>query len=188
MQQITEASAGTLPQLTGGGVSEELTPDWFNHNAPVQPPPGSVQHVVTKRDNWDDSQLRREFADPPLRWQSRPLWFWNGKLDAEKTKGLVAACRAAGYYGMGILPCKGMGVDFMSPEFLKHYKVAVDEASRLGMKMCFYDEFWFPSGSAGGLLAKHYPEALLRNQRYALHRHPHPPSGHPLPSDGRGTG
>ena len=28
----------------------------------------------------DDSELRREFADPPLRWQSRPLWFWNGKL------------------------------------------------------------------------------------------------------------
>ena len=78
----------------------------------------------------DDAELRREFAEPPLRWQSRPLWFWNGKLDAEKTKGMVAACKAAGYYGMGILPCNGMGVDFMSPEFLKHYKVAVDEAGR----------------------------------------------------------
>jgi len=88
------------------------------------------------------------------------LWFWNGKLDAEKTQGMVAACKAAGYYGMGILPCNGMGVDFMSPEFLKQYKVAVDEAGRLGMKMCLYDEFWFPSGSAGGLLAKTSPEAL----------------------------
>jgi len=108
----------------------------------------------------DDAELRREFADPPLRWQSRPLWFWNGKLDADKTKGMVAACKAAGYYGMGILPCNGMGVDFMSPEFLKHYKVAVDAAGKLGMKMCLYDEFWFPSGSAGGLLAKKHPEAL----------------------------
>ncbi len=110
----------------------------------------------------DDSELRREFADPPLRWQSRPLWFWNGKLDAERTKGMVAACKTAGYYGMGILPCKGMGVDFMSPEFLQHYQVAVDAAGRLGMKMCLYDEFWFPSGSAGGLLAKKHPEALSK--------------------------
>jgi len=107
-----------------------------------------------------DADLRREFADPPLHWKSRPLWFWNGKLDADKTRAMVAACKAAGYYGMGILPCKGTGVEFMSPEFLQHYKVAVDEAGRLGMKMCLYDEFWFPSGSAGGLLAKKYPEAL----------------------------
>ena len=108
----------------------------------------------------DDAALRREFADPPLRYQSRPLWFWNGKLDAEKTKAMVAACKAAGYYGMGILPSDGMGVDFMSPEFLKQYKVAVDAAGKLGMKMCLYDEYWFPSGSAGGLLAAKYPEAL----------------------------
>ncbi|MCX6872707.1 MAG: glycosyl hydrolase [Verrucomicrobia bacterium] len=104
--------------------------------------------------------LSAEFAAPPYRYQARPLWFWNGKLDAEQTKRMVAGCKAAGYYGMGILPCNGMGFDFMSPEFLKQYKVAVDEAGKLGMKMCLYDEFWFPSGSAGGLLASKHPEAL----------------------------
>ncbi|MCX6360036.1 MAG: glycosyl hydrolase [Armatimonadetes bacterium] len=90
------------------------------------------------------------------------MWFWNGKLDADKTRTMVAACKAAGYYGMGILPCNGMGVDFMSPAFLRQYRVAVDEAARLGMRMCLYDEFWFPSGSAGGLLAKRRPEALSK--------------------------
>ena len=105
-------------------------------------------------------QLRADFEAPPFRYQSRPLWFWNGKLDADKTKAMVASCKTAGYCGMGILPSNGMGFDFMSPEFLKQYKVAIDEAGKLGMKMCLYDEFWFPSGSAGGLLAKHHPEAL----------------------------
>lgn len=108
----------------------------------------------------DDAALRSEFADSPPCLHSRPLWFWNGQLDEGKTKDMVAACQKAGYFGMAILPCKGMGFDFMSPGFLQHYKVAVDEASRLGMKMCLYDEFWFPSGSAGGLLAKEHPEAL----------------------------
>jgi hypothetical protein len=101
-----------------------------------------------------------DFADPPLQWHSRPLWFWNGQLDAEKTRGMVAACKDAGYYGMGILPTKDMGVAFMSPEFLDHYQVAADKAAALGMKLCLYDEFWFPSGAAGGLLVQKHPEAL----------------------------
>ena len=54
---------------------------------------------------------------------------------------MVAACKTAGYYGMGILLCNGTGFDIMSPEFLKQYKVGVDEAGWLGMKMCRYDEF-----------------------------------------------
>jgi len=107
-----------------------------------------------------DAELRKDFAEPPLRWHSRPLWFWNGKLDAEKTRAMVAACKDAGYFGMGILPTGDMGVSFMTPEFLSQYQVAVEKAAELGMKLCLYDEFWFPSGSAGGLLAKKHPEAL----------------------------
>ena len=105
-------------------------------------------------------ELAKDFADSPPRWHSRPLWFWNGKLEAEKTRAMVAACKESGYYGMGILPTGDMGVPFMTPEFLNHYQVAVEKAAELGMKLCLYDEFWFPSGSAGGLLARKHPEAL----------------------------
>jgi hypothetical protein len=69
---------------------------------------------------------------------------------------------ASGYHGFGILPTKAMGVPFMSQEFLTQYKHAVDTAAGLGLKMCLYDEFWFPSGSAGGLLGQRYPEALSK--------------------------
>ena len=68
----------------------------------------------------------------------------------------------SGYYGFGILPTKEMGLTFMSPEFLTQYRHAVETAARLGQKMCLYDEFWFPSGSAGGLLRQQYPEALSK--------------------------
>ena len=53
-----------------------------------------------------------------------------------------------------------MKFDFMSPEFLAQYKFAVETAASLDLKLCLYDEYWFPSGSAGGLLAKKFPEAL----------------------------
>jgi hypothetical protein len=106
--------------------------------------------------------LARDFMSPRAEWKSRPLWFWNGPLDKDRTTEVMERSVASGYHGFGILPTKEMGVAFMSPEFLSHYKHAVDTAARLGQKMCLYDEFWFPSGSAGGLLHERYPEALSK--------------------------
>ena len=106
--------------------------------------------------------LASDFANPPARWKSRPLWFWNGPLSEDTTTKIMEGSVASGYFGFGILPTQEMGVAFMGPEFLRHYKHAVDTAARLGLKMCLYDEFWFPSGSAGGLLKQQYPEALSK--------------------------
>lgn len=106
--------------------------------------------------------LERRFANPPLEYATRPLWFWNGKLDTAQTDAIMAGCKRSGYYGFGILPAQHMSPGFMTAEFLNHYKHAVDKASELGLKMCLYDEYWFPSGSAGGQLAEVYPDALSK--------------------------
>lgn len=123
---------------------------------------GTLAAAVVAAPPPDDGALRRDFAQPPLQWKSRPLWFWNGPLDEDTTTAIMEKSVGSGYYGFGILPTKDMGVAFMSPEFLRHYRHAVDTAARLGLKMCLYDEFWFPSGGAGGLLKERYPEALSR--------------------------
>jgi hypothetical protein len=106
------------------------------------------------------ADLRGDFADPPLEYKTRPLWFWNAAPSRAQTRLIMQQCRESGYYGFGILPTEKMGLPFMSPEFLDRYQEALDAAAELGLKMCLYDEFWFPSGGAGGLLAKQYPEAL----------------------------
>jgi hypothetical protein len=108
------------------------------------------------------ADLARDFASPPAAWKPRPLWFWNGPLDRARTTEIMERSRASGYHGFGILPTKEMGVPFMSPEFLGHYRHAVETAAHLGQKMCLYDEFWFPSGSAGGLLRERHPAALSK--------------------------
>ena len=107
---------------------------------------------------WAD--LRGDFAEPPLACKSRPLWFWNGPLSAAETHAILEHSRESGYAGFGILPSPGISPGFLTPGFLDRYKEAVDKAAALGMKMCLYDEFWFPSGSAGGELARRYPDAL----------------------------
>ena len=103
--------------------------------------------------------LRESFVRPPVALHSRPLWFWNGPLNADKTRRMLDECQASGYAGVGILPAHGMKPDFMTPEFLNEYQAAVEHAAKLGLKLCLYDEFWFPSGSAGGLLAQRRPDA-----------------------------
>jgi hypothetical protein len=94
--------------------------------------------------------------------KSRPLWFWNKPLSREQTLKVMKDSKAAGYYGLGILPSYGMTPEFMTPEYLAQYKFAVDIADSLGMKLYLYDEFYFPSGMAGGMLAKKYPEAVSK--------------------------
>ena len=97
----------------------------------------------------------------------RPLWFWNGPLDKAATRLAIKEMQElCGYGGFAILPAHGMTPSFMSPQFLSHYAVAVDAAAERGMKVCLYDEYWFPSGGAGGLLAATYPEALSRRLEF----------------------
>jgi hypothetical protein len=108
------------------------------------------------------ADLRSDFADPPPQYKTRPLWFWNAPPDRAETWTIMERCQASGYYGFGILPTDKMGLEFMSAAYLDRYQEAVDKAAQLGLKMCLYDEFWFPSGSAGGQLAKRFPEALGR--------------------------
>lgn len=107
-------------------------------------------------------RLREEFVESPIRYHSRPLWFWNGPLSTEKTREILEGCKASGYYGVGILPSSGMTPAFMTSQFLDHYQASVDIAAGLGMKCCLYDEYGFPSGSAGGELEAKYPEALSK--------------------------
>lgn len=107
--------------------------------------------------------LRNGFPDPPFSFHTRPLWFWNGPLTPEETRTIMERGRDEdGYAGFSILPAPGMTPAFMTPEFLSQYRAALDIAAELGLKMCLYDEFWFPSGSAGGLLPALHPEALSR--------------------------
>jgi hypothetical protein len=106
------------------------------------------------------SDLKQDFLAPPAALGTRPLWFWNGPLKVATTVEIMQRSVASGYAGFGILPSEKMTPAFMTPEFLAHYRTALETAATLGLRMCLYDEFWFPSGAAGGELAKRYPEAL----------------------------
>lgn len=98
-----------------------------------------------------------------INYATRPLWFWNKRPTPESIRELMENCaKKSGYAGFGVLPYDACGLEYMGEEYLSFYGVVLKEAKRLGLKICLYDEWWFPSGSAGGLLKKRYPEACAK--------------------------
>lgn len=122
---------------------------------------GSAQTVSTASNL---EQTWETFQNPPASSKSRPLWFWNDEVSnmtVEKVQEIMErSYQESGYYGFGILPQWLSG--YMSEEYMTLYRAALEKAKELGMKMCLYDENGFPSGSAGGILAKTYPEATAK--------------------------
>ena len=96
-------------------------------------------------------------------YATRPLWFWNDLPTEEGIIEVIENCvKKDGYVGFGILPYNACKLEYMGEEYLRLYGIVLREAKRLGIKICLYDEWWFPSGSAGGILKRKYPEACAK--------------------------
>lgn len=100
---------------------------------------------------------------PEKKYYPRPLWFWNAKPTPEGIREIMRNCAERdGYAGFGILPYDACGLEYLGEEYLSLYRVVLEEAKSLGLKICLYDEWWFPSGWAGGILKKRYPDACAK--------------------------
>lgn len=98
------------------------------------------------------SQRRDDFRNPPVQYWPRPLWFWNNTTaTAEGIREQMRKSKDLSRYGgFGILPFgKSFRPDYLSEDYFAVYGAALDEAKRLGLTMSLYDEYGFPSGSAG---------------------------------------
>jgi outer membrane protein assembly factor BamB len=119
-----------------------------------------------------DTPSPEAFADPPVQSWPRPLWFWNNtEVTAETLRTQMQKSKQLSKYGgFGILPFgKSFGPDYLSEEYFALYGVALEQAKELGLTMSLYDEYGFPSGSAGApnsrdvsLFAQKYPELTLK--------------------------
>ncbi|HWB32826.1 MAG TPA: glycosyl hydrolase [Acidobacteriaceae bacterium] len=55
------------------------------------------------------------------------------------------------------------GIEFLSPEYFKLYDVAMQEAQKDGLKVVLYDDYSFPTGTAGGLLYSQFPQYVAKS-------------------------
>lgn len=116
--------------------------------------------------------LRRSFVSPPQRYWPRPLWFWNDTpVTADTVRDQMRQARdLCRYGGFGILPFgKQFSPAYLSDEYFAVYGAALDQAKALGLTLSLYDEYGFPSGSAGSqnssdtsLFAQRWPELTIK--------------------------
>jgi len=100
------------------------------------------------------TDLQQEFVAPPLKYATRPLWFWNNTVVTEQgiAEQMQQARDKCGYGGFGILPFgDGFKPEYLTEDYFNVYGAALKKAKELGMTLCIYDEYGFPSGSAGAI-------------------------------------
>lgn len=132
--------------------------------------------------------LRSQFVDPPREFGMVPFWFWNDDLEDAEILRQIGEFHAQGCGGF--IPHARIGlsrrIGYLTPEYFRVLRVAVEEAARLGMKVVLYDEGSYPSGSAQGRVVAENPayasRCLIAVQRAVTG----PAAGFWRPNPGRG--
>jgi hypothetical protein len=98
-------------------------------------------------------ETEHHFQTMPMSARPNPLWFWNNsKVEPAELKRQIAGYKEAGYGGLSILPFgKNFKPEYLSEEYFEAYRVCMEEARKSGMTLWIYDEYGFPSGTAGDI-------------------------------------
>ncbi|MEL7975287.1 hypothetical protein AAG589_05440 [Isoptericola sp. F-RaC21] len=90
--------------------------------------------------------------------------FWNDDLDDAAVLAQLGEIAEAGFVGVTLSARVGLSrrVGYLTDEFLRLVRVAVDECARLGLAVMLYDEASYPSGSANGAVVARDPAFAAR--------------------------
>src|SRR5215471_2145827 len=119
------------------------------------------------------------FRRPPVDFYPSVFWNWNDQMSPQRIREQLRDLNDHQLPALCILPMprdfrpdntgNRLDVDYLSSEYFLRYKLAMDGASRLGMKAWLYDEGGWPSGSATGRVVKSDPnlgaQALVVERR-----------------------
>ena len=103
-----------------------------------------------------------DFANPSREHGFMPLWLWNDDLDEDEIARQIHEFHAKGFGGFSPHARIGLSrrIGYLTDEWFRYVKIAVEDAARLGMKVVIYDEGSYPSGSAQG-------QVVTKNPAYA---------------------
>ncbi|MEM2598472.1 MAG: glycosyl hydrolase [Thermoproteota archaeon] len=105
-----------------------------------------------------------KFRKPVSIFKGAPFWSINDLLTEDKVRKEVQNLNRAGYGGAFFHAREGLVTPFLSKEWFDAFRAAVEEAGKNDMFIWIYDELWWPSGFAGGLV----PFSSSKNRAKAL--------------------
>jgi hypothetical protein len=108
------------------------------------------------------------FQSPPAKYRGHAMW--NFPLATLNEKDIVAGIdeMARLNYGgffieAGGRPQPGKGVAFLSGDYFRFYKIAIEEAKKQGLEMILYDDYAFPTGTVGGQMLANHPDMVAKS-------------------------
>lgn len=107
----------------------------------------------------DSAAVRRLFADPPREYATAPLWVWNDDLTEAQIRDTLRDLAGQRVKQVFVHPRPGLMTPYLSADWFRLWRVALDEAERLDMNVWIYDENSYPSGFAGGWVPELMPES-----------------------------
>jgi hypothetical protein len=115
----------------------------------------------------DSAAVRRQFARPPRQYATAPLWVWNDMLTEGQVRGTLRDLAGQGVRQAFVHPRPGLMTPYLSEEWFRLWKAALDEAEKLDVNLWIYDENSYPSGFAGGWVPELMPESRGRGLHFA---------------------
>jgi len=116
----------------------------------------------------DSATVKAVFADPPREYSTAPLWVWNDMLTEQQIRQTMQDLAGQKVMQAFVHPRPGLMTPYLSDDWFRLWKVALDEAERLDMNVWIYDENSYPSGFAGGWVPELMPEARGRGLRFEV--------------------
>jgi hypothetical protein len=105
--------------------------------------------------------LETDFKLPPVQFRSQPLWHMNGTLETgEIRRQLQAARDRSGFSGVAVLPVKETEPKYLTEDYFARYRDILETCRQLDLRVIFYDDVGFPSGSAGGRMKAQFPDDM----------------------------
>jgi hypothetical protein len=114
-------------------------------------------------------EIVRLWKEPPAVCSQSPFWFWNGPLDPNTMREQIRMMADKGVHAATPHPRFGMDRRmYLEEPFWKAMDATIDEAAKAGSSIWLYDEYNWPSGSAGGRVTEGHPEYYPRGLDYAF--------------------
>ena len=106
------------------------------------------------------------FKAPPAMYRGHAMWNFNLSTlnEASVVSGIQEMAKLN--YGGFFIEAGGrnnQGVVFLSDEYFRFYKMALEEATKQGLEVILYDDYAFPSGTVAGQLYSKYPQYVAKN-------------------------
>ncbi len=117
----------------------------------------------------DHSELIRAFQQPHSDYGPVVMWFWNDVIDEDGITFQMEKFREQNLTNVFVHPASGFGIDYLSDRYMELICYTVQEAKRLGMYFWIYDEYRYPSGTAGGILCRDFPQYRQKEIRVEDH-------------------